>query len=127
MVLGIIDANSISFWLSLMFAIIALLLGFKKHKGFHYKIIFYVVSAYFLGSTIYPGLSILFYSSQNKTLMGETLDSYRIYFGLSGLLLILVALYGMYEMLKSEKITNTENQPLPASGKRALNRTKAIQ
>ncbi|MBS3089621.1 hypothetical protein J4461_01935 [Candidatus Pacearchaeota archaeon] len=99
----IIDANSISFLLSLVFALVALIFGIRKYKGFHYKVIFYVISAYFLGSTIFPGLSILYYSYQNKTLMGESLESYRTFFGLSGLLLILVALYGMYEMLKIDK------------------------
>lgn len=99
----IFDANSISFFLSLLFALLALIFGILKYKSFHYRIIVNVIIAYFLGSTIFPGLSILYYSSQNQTLMRESLEGYRNFFGISGLLLILVAIYSMYEMLKYDK------------------------
>jgi len=95
---GIIDQNTISFLISLIFSILAFVFGLRKHKGF-FKILFYVISAYILGSTIYPGLSMMYYTFQNKTLMGESLDNYKIYFGLSGLLLIIIAGYGLYEIL----------------------------
>lgn len=101
--LFLIDPASISFIISVGFALFAFGFGLKKHKGFNYKILLYIITSYFLGSTIYPAISILFYSFQKRTLLGEDLSNYLVFFGLSGILLIAVALIGMYEMLNTKK------------------------
>jgi len=109
MVIKILDPNSISFIFSVIFLILAITFGLKKHKGWDLKILFYLIAAYFLGSTIYPAFSILYYSFQKTTLLGEPLTNYTVYFGLSGVLLIAVAIIGMVEMLKNKK-KNTQGK-----------------
>lgn len=101
--------SNISFLFSFGFVILAIIFGFIKHKKGDFKILFYIVSAYYLGATVYPGISIIYFAFQKKTLMGESIEDYALYFGLSGILLLCLVVIGLYQMLfRKEKPVRTK-------------------
>lgn len=97
------DPKSISFLISLTFIVFTFGFGLKKFGKWDIKIIAYMVIAWFLGSTIYPALSIIFYSYTGETLLKESINEYREFLGLSGVLLILTAGLTIFEMLRANK------------------------
>jgi hypothetical protein len=99
----IFDPKSISFIISILFALAALIFGYRKHnKKFHLYIFFYMASAYIIGMTIYPSASLMFYSFQKSTFLGESILDYQTEIGLAGLIMFVAAIIALFGMLKKQ-------------------------